>query len=159
SMKHCLWLLPICAACASDLGSLVPFPCARDGTCPIGLSCLANQCVKATVDAPCDATTDCTPAGDGAACALGVCTLPCGASRACPTARACSTMSGAGVCLADCTASGSCANGLSCRDLFYGGKRGCTGASSVPSACVSFATAGQCTWCGGVGVVSCGGGI
>lgn len=114
-------------ACAPRLEDMTPFPCANDGTCPLGLSCTPGVgCVRASLDSPCGPSTDCS--GAGATCTLGLCTIGCDEKRPCAPGHVCSApaSAGTGVCTPDCTAAAPCPPGLSCRPL-YGEAKGCIG--------------------------------
>lgn len=124
-------LLTLAVACLPSLDDLTPFPCADDGTCPRGLSCTPTVgCVKATLASPCVAgVTNCAGAGEGASCALGLCTIGCDERRTCPAQHVCSAAAaaGAGVCVPDCAADQACPPGLTCRPLGFAEAKGCLG--------------------------------
>jgi hypothetical protein len=130
-------LLTLAAACLPSLEDMTPFPCADDGSCPRGLSCTPTVgCVRATLDSPCVVgATNCAGAGEGASCALGLCTIGCDERRTCPTAHVCSAPSaaGAGVCVPDCAANQACPPGLTCRPLGFETAKGCLGSGGGAS--------------------------
>lgn len=65
------------SACIPGLEEMVPFPCASDGTCPLGLACVEQACRAPALGGACQATTRCENAAPGGACVLGVCaTVP-----------------------------------------------------------------------------------
>jgi hypothetical protein len=135
--------LPLVASCAKDARGLVPFPCAEDGTCPSGLSCMPGVgCVVPSQDAPCDRGTQCTIAGKGYGCGLGTCTVPC-RDGVCDPGRVCVHQDGEPWCLLDCTAA-ACPDGLVCRDTYVGGGKVCVGAAVSFPACVRVAIASEC---------------
>src|SRR5207248_1543479 len=111
-----------------------------DGTCPAGLACDARLgCAPARLDSLCvPKQTDCSAAGAGATCALGVCALPCRGGAGCPSGRVCSSAVGDGFCLLGCGGDGgACARTLACTDLWYAGKKGCLPSSQQFPACKS----------------------
>jgi hypothetical protein len=118
-------------ACIPSLDDLERFPCANDGSCPRGLSCTPGVgCVRAAIDSPCIVgQTNCASAGQGATCALGLCTVACDERRPCGSGHTCSSppSAGEGVCTPTCGEDGSCPPGLTCRPLGYENARGCLG--------------------------------
>ncbi len=122
-------------ACAAPLDELTPFPCAADRTCPAGLACIANAtCVAPRFDAPCqEGRTDCRRAGPTGTCSLGVCGEQCSEKEPCQVGRVCTVEPGrgTGACVLDCTSGGECPEGLVCRELGYGGQRGCVAPGNV----------------------------
>ena len=93
-------------ACAQDLSSLTPFPCALDGTCPAGYDCTAEKqcepaptCAQGMVDC---AGTCVVTASDPENC--GMCGKPCAApmmccgGTCCSEASCCGAASGSQVC-------------------------------------------------------------
>jgi hypothetical protein len=145
-------------SCAKGLSDLQPYPCAKDGTCPDGLSCTQGNCVAAALDSPCDSSTTCSSAGSGVSCNFGACVPAC-ALGVCGAGRVCSDASGSGSCLFDCSNGQLCPNGLTCANLFYQGKRGCTAAGAGPAACASVDTPGPVVSCNQANFnVSCGNG-
>jgi len=144
-----LWPLLPAAGCLASLDELTPFPCAADGTCPAGLVCRAEVgCTPATVDTPCDATTDCRPAGAGASCRHGLCVLPCGTDARCPADRICSQVASGGVCLARCDEEGGCPAGLSCQPLPYGTATACLPPATTLPHCLAEESTGPAEECG-----------
>lgn len=144
-----LWLV----GCAKELSELQPFPCAKDGTCPGGLSCIPNLgCAQPQVDTPCTRATRCDLAAPGAQCTFGVCAPECGGatspSRGCGNGRVCSHASAPGACLLDCGGGQSCPGGLVCKPLWYQGRRACMPPTEGPPACASFERGASCTRCG-----------
>lgn len=130
-MTRALVLAVLLAGCAEPLSKLVPFPCAKDGTCPGGLACVPGVgCAAPSVDALCDGTTDC--ASGGLSCQLGLCTRSC--DGACGDGRVCSGPD-AGTCISDCSAGEACPSGLTCRSLWYGGRKGCLPSTVSVAAC------------------------
>jgi hypothetical protein len=90
--------LVLASACAKKLADLEPFPCAKDGTCPDGLSCVNGLC------------TTVIGCSNGAGCADGF---------------VCSSPNGQGTCITDCSNGEDCGTGQQCEPLWYGAKKGC----------------------------------
>jgi len=120
----------VAGGCARDLASLLPFPCADDGTCPDGFACnsadppgLYGACELPHADTICGQPAmnnfvDCTLAGSGFACTDNLCVPPCGTNGAtCPEGRGCIDDT---YCLLVCTQSQSCPAGLVCKPDFKG---------------------------------------
>ncbi|MHB8874294.1 MAG: hypothetical protein ACYC8T_11455 [Myxococcaceae bacterium] len=129
-----LALLSALAGCAKDLSELAPYPCALDQTCPLGLVCVPGVgCTAAKLDGLCSAETDCTQAGG--ACRLGICAPSC--EPACPEGRVCAKAGEGEACAVECGDGGACPAGLECKDLWYGGRRGCLRPELTPSACLA----------------------
>ena len=135
--------------CLRTLDELTPFPCAKDQSCPDGLVCMPGiGCTEVQLDAPCSPATDCSAAGEGVVCELGLCEQRCAADRSCPEGRVCSLRLAGGVCLADCGAGQDCPAGLACQELRYGGRRGCVPPDRQLPACLGEEGDGEVTQCG-----------
>lgn len=102
-------------------------PCANDGTCAEGLSCIAGDCVE-----PCLFDYECT---DGQVCADGLCSVSCSDQIPCLTGYACI----GGACLID-AANPQCQDDTTCDGLV------CAGGICRP-ACVTNADCGAGTVC------------
>jgi hypothetical protein len=97
-------VLPAIAGCSSSSSSSRSDDAGYDGslgTAPLGAACaLSSDCVEPLT------------------CTFGVCHTQCVASRDCPTAEACVSVSGSGVCLlpadSSCASSATCPPGLTC---------------------------------------------
>ena len=117
----CAVALAALLACAKDLKSLTPFPCASDGTCPSGFTCNSGQCN----DAPScyGPETGCFPTCQGPGLASSTCLsclskscdsqladvlATCGSLFSCYAECSCDGDSG---CIAQCQSS---ANGTPC---------------------------------------------
>jgi hypothetical protein len=117
------------------LDDSVPFPCAKDGTCPLLYSCSADAgaCVKSEhgvtgtkhVDDACDEGADECDIGTGL-CVLAVCAPVSGASD-CPAGH---PVSYSAACLLDCSKA-PCPTGLTCADVRAG-----TAGSPLAHACI-----------------------
>jgi hypothetical protein len=125
----------VAIACAKDLDSLAPFPCAEDGTCPSGFDCTAQkQCV-----------TPPTCSGQETDCA-GVCLQTasdaknCGScGKSCPDSEVC--------CGGSCCASASCCGAIGSQSCVLDFQSDAKNCSRCDNACPSYdvCESGTCT--------------
>jgi hypothetical protein len=78
----------VAVACAKDLSSLEPFPCALDGTCPGGFVCnqalAPSECVPVSASQHCQLNSECT---SPLVCTAGACRTPCATNSDCADAE------------------------------------------------------------------------
>jgi hypothetical protein len=161
-------------ACAQDLSSLTPFPCALDGTCPAGYDCTAEKqcepaptCAQGMVDC---AGTCVVTASDPENC--GMCGKPCAApmmccgGTCCSEASCCGAASGSQVCSdlqSDPDNCNQCGTVCPTNDACSGGVCKCLPPDTLcPSGCAD--TSSDDANCGGcgkpcTGIDTCQGGV
>jgi hypothetical protein len=108
-------------SCADPLDELAPFPCATDGTCPGGYTCIGGSCIEGLpLDSACGTGARCANAD----CVAGICVQHCGKPPAaiCGPGRVCSyppegEVGPGAYCIRDC-ANEPCPAGQECEGIY-----------------------------------------